>query len=213
MRDLPRFWLIPALLLMIGCGGAGDNTETANNGATADQGEQAAAADSLAESFNFNEQPHLSEVDIGQFEAFWPSGCGKMRTRVIEQNSETSEYMAVEATCDCFGRQDFGVKVTVYLEMPDGNMPGPENVTAGIQSQIQALGLKIVKQVKADRDGMDGVAVYCNQQDGVGVVWMEGYLYQGKILHTMAWGPDGSLYSNEEIIQFMRSARFVEEYF
>lgn len=223
MFVLTRVLVLMALMAVLGCGGAGDDADTAGaadktSGSTDDdtaviQEAQDAPSDSLSDNFNFNDKPHLSEIDMGQFEALWPSGCGKTRTRAIERNAKTTEYIAVEAVCDCFGRKDLGVKVTAYLEMRDGTVPGPENVAVGIQSQIQALGLRVIKQVKAGRDGMEGVAVYCVQRDGVGVVWMEGYLYQGKILHAMAWGPDDSLYTNQEIVDFMRSVKFVEKYF
>jgi hypothetical protein len=193
--------LVLALLTLIGCSGGDEQNTQAEAGAQAE-----AVADSTAD-FAFNEEAHLSVTDMGQFEAFWPSGCGKTRARTIESETSASGYYAVESTCDCFGRQDLGVKVTVYLEMPDGTIAKPENVTAGIKSVVDGLGLTIGRQMKAERDGMEGVAVYCVQNDGVGA---EGYLYHGKIMQTMAWGPDGSLYENAEIVQFMRSVRFVE---
>ena len=200
--------LILILVLIAGCGGGGDSENAAETSAEND--ELAEAAADTANNFNFIDTPHLQKIDMGQYEAFWPSGCGRTRSRVIEENADTKEIIAAETTCDCFGRKDFGTKVTVYLKLPDGSIPGPENVTAGIESVVKKLRLNVFKQLKAERDGMEGVAAFCTQSDGIGAAWLEGYIYQGKILLTMAWGPDDSLFSNEEIIQFMGSVRFVD---
>ena len=203
---------IPVLILMIcvlaaGCGGRDDQATTADTPAA---GEATGAAADTNSDFVPDWSARLTTNEEAKFEAYWPSGCAKIRSRTMPSKTDPDRIIAVDVVCNRNLSEENGCKVSVYFETPDGGMASPGHVTRSIARTVAKLGLEILEQTPIESHGMQGVAAFCRESEGRRLVWMEGYLDKGRILQTMAWGPDGRIYEDEEIVRFMRSVKFVE---
>ena len=206
-RRLPATALMTAwmilLLLAAGCGGGDDADEQALP-------DDAPATVSPDSQVTANQSDRHQVHEEGRFEAHWPSGCARLRTRTRSAADDPFHVLSLEVTCERVGLEETGCKVTVHMELPGGEIPTPENVTGGMAQSIATLGLEILQQDPIMRDGMEGVRAFCKERDGSRVVWLEGFLHNDMVLQTMAWGPDGRIYDDEGMVRFMRSVKLLD---
>jgi hypothetical protein len=187
------------LVLVAGCGG---------EKAESQQSAAAEAANELPTSEALpNQEAQLAGSVEGNFEAFWPSGCARLRTRTINSATNPDAYAVVDVTCEREGDENRGARITLYNEMTGGGVASPEMVTRTIGELISSLGVQIRKQRPISRNGRDGVAAFCGETSGTRQVWIEGFIDEGRVLVIMAWGLDDSLYEDPEIKKFFSSVR------
>ncbi len=195
--------LIAIALFAVGCGGS-DEPAADTAVESGDVGDAGQAPAPTQEAVDQVEAHHAASGD-GRFEAVWPSGCARKRTRTVPSKRFPGSFALVEVTCERSGDADRGCKVTVYNELTDGGVPTPADVTRTFGEVIAGLGLEIRRQGPIERHGVTGVRAVCGEAAGPRQVWMEGFIIDGHVLMIMAWDIDDRLYGDPEISAFFES--------
>ena len=158
-----------------------------------------------------------------QFQATFPSGCGKIYSRKNEPDlfagEDYDDIVLVEfASCDRYQEKGEGVSISATFNYHDkeGNMAGPDQVVRRVEEALGKFGAMIVEQKPVQRDYGDqivaeGVRVFALGTDGKGEVVIMGLLSDGDIYVLSAWNVNGGLMKDPEIRTFFDSFRpFVE---
>lgn len=152
----------------------------------------------------------------GNFRITFPSGCGKVVTRVPSEDSpDVDGIPAVQVTitfCDRFGEKGEGCSVTSYFNVTndDGRYPGPQQVIDRVLNALKSMGVVIQEQAPLSKefpDGtvIEGIDILAAETSGAGQAWLRGLIYEGDIYVLSAWKSTGDLWGNPEFITFFNS--------
>ena len=196
MRTVPAL-VILILLLLAGIAGAQEFQGDPDNPVTEVEG------------------PYDYVSSQGEFRVTWPGGCGKLRRRFNEPDPEADPFTAVmlyHVSCDRYGKEGAGCSVaSVFNQLStDGDMAGPAEVVALIESSLKRFGVQVVQQTPITKefpDGskIEGLDVRAMGKDKVGEVWLRGLLSNGDIYLLAAWNLAGGVWDDPEYQAFFAS--------
>ena len=152
----------------------------------------------------------------GEFRVTFPSGCGKIVTKVpVEGDGEMDGLPAVRVSityCDRHQGVGEGCSVTSYFNVTnkDGGYPEPEQTVERVVRSLKSMNVVIKKEVSLRKelpDGtvIEGVDVFAAEASGSGQAWVRGLLYEGDIYIMSAWKSTGDLWGNPDFIDFFNS--------
>jgi hypothetical protein len=184
-------------LLLSGCGGDGQDRDAAT-------GEILVKQQAIYPEEDFLPSPE------GHFKIIWPDGCTHVRTRMdsAEGTTDPGRLAMIHVFCDREGREHEGCSVTVYPGYQDdfGGPPSPQNVIDLLKEQMERFQVSIVSQTPLQRGTMQGLQIHCHEPgDGVGTVWLEGYLLDTDIYILSAWRVSGDLFEDAVFLRFFDS--------
>lgn len=158
------------------------------------------------------ETPYRYSSPQGNFQVTWPSGCGKLRIRANQPESDQDEAAVIlvhHVSCDSKTTEGAGCAVTATFGAlaDDGGAAGPPQVLSRVRNTLHQYGVKIVEQAPVKRefeDGLlaEGVDVRGTGADGKGEFWVRGLLADHDIYVLTAWSTDANLWDNPEYQAF-----------
>jgi len=152
----------------------------------------------------------------GDFRITFPSGCGKMVTRIpSEELPDVDGIPAVLITttfCDRYQEKGEGCSVSSHFNVTsaDGGYPESEQVIERVVRALEGMKAAIKKQTHLRKelpDGtiIEGLDVLAADSAGVGQVWVRGLLYEGDIFIISAWKNTGGLWDDPAYLTFFNS--------
>ncbi len=162
------------------------------------------------------EKPVAFSSYEGNFRITFPSGCGKVVTRVpSEELPDVDGLPAVKITatyCDRFEKKGEGCSVTSYFNVTndEGGYPESQQVIDRVLKFLKSMSVTIQKQLPVSKefpDGtiIEGLDVFASESSGSGQAWVRGLIYEGDIYILSAWKSTGDLWSNPEFVTFFNS--------
>ena len=157
---------------------------------------------------------HVSQR--GEFRVVFPSGCGKLVTKVPSDAPETIDGLpAVAVTltyCDRNQEKGEGCSVSSFFNVmnKDGGPPGSEQVIERVVRVLDTMNVSISHEMPVSKtlpDGalIEGLEVLASDPSGVGQTWVRGLLFQGDIYIMSAWKNTGQLWDDPEYQNFFNS--------
>ncbi|MFH1842961.1 MAG: hypothetical protein ABIF77_07110 [bacterium] len=182
--------------LLTGCGGGGGT-----------DGSGDATADSTAYPPGI-----LFASAEGGFRTVWPSGCDRVRTRVEHARPDTTQIISTHLFCDRAEREHEGFAVSSHYQLqgPDGGPATPQNVIEIIQESMARLGVRIQRQRQIQKGPLTGIELQCQEPEGDGTVWFEGFLQGNTGYVISAWKLTGSVFEDYEVRRFFASFELLE---
>ncbi|MCP4291193.1 MAG: hypothetical protein GY780_05100 [bacterium] len=167
-------------------------------------------------------EPVLSDRQVsfssirGEFQAIFPSGCGKMVTKVpSEEPSSDDDWPAVRVSltfCDRYGEKGEGCSVSSFFNVrgKENNIAGADEVVERVRRILDTMSVSVVRDAplrKEFPDGsfIEGMDVFASDSAGAGQAWVRGLLYQGDIYIMAAWSSAGNLWKNPDYVTFFNS--------
>lgn len=152
----------------------------------------------------------------GDFRVIFPSGCGSVTTRTLDQGTTGidvfEEEYPLSVFCDRNGEMGEGCSVVVFFngKTAEGDPAGPAEVMARMSSKLASYGARIVHQQPLQKDFGDGVLaegldVLAAQEGGSGQVWLRGFLIGSDIYIMSAWDLGGNVFNNPDYQTFFNS--------
>lgn len=162
------------------------------------------------------QKPVAFSSEEGDFRVTFPSGCGKMVTRVPSEDPPDVDGVPavriVATFCDRNQQKGEGCSVTSHFNVTTakGGYPESDQVVERVVRTLETMNVSIQKQTHLRRelpDGtiIEGLDVFASDESGVGQTWVRGLLYEGDIFILAAWKSSGGLWGDPSYITFFNS--------
>ena len=163
-----------------------------------------------------NEGPVSHSSVRGDFRVVFPPGCGKLVTKVPQEEASTEDdFPAVAVTltfCDRYQEKGEGCSVSSFFNVlgKDGGAPGSEQVIERVVRFLKTMNATINHETPISKelpDGsiIEGIDLLASDASGVGQAWVRGLLYQGDIYVMAAWKNTGKLWDDPDFQNFFNS--------
>jgi hypothetical protein len=233
--------LVSLVVLVVAIGGCGEGERSAAR----DDGTQTASRDSSDEKSGDGfpavpvdtfplvpvdpwdtappETAHLQATEIpveytspeAGFGVTWPSGCGRLLTRIPGENASIDDFPGTEPTvmevrCRRFGQEKEYCWVVSYFNETTrlGMPPDPPHVLDRVRLALDTYKVRVIAQSPIQRGYVAGIDVRAERPgDDPGEFWVWGVLAGPNYYLVGAWKEEGGLFADPEYRQFFDSFR------
>ena len=221
-----RPWWSPGLLLVIAiaCAGCSDEPPPATGSAASDSasagtaptsGDLWAGGPDGGQVMRETSNPVEFSSFEGGFSVTWPSGCGKLRTRMPSTAPPPEEFPGTEQTmievlCRRYGekREIAWVAGLFNEKTARGTAPDPTHVVDRVKYVMESYGTALVEQTPLRRGSLEGIEVKAERPgDDPGELWLRGILAGPHFYIICAWKEFGGLFRDPEFEVFFDSFR------
>jgi hypothetical protein len=212
-----KLMLVLALAIFVaGCNGDRDDAAT-GDGDQAVVVDESGDADDWAPVSESTSVPHDEYADPdavtyedGLFRVRWPTNINQTRSRIIGDPKSDEGLEMVHAFASIKDDPECGYSVSVWFREPDGSAATPEKITQHLAHFVSENQLVITHQRPIRRLGMEGVALYCNDESTGILYWIETYLDKGRTLMIKAWDRGDHMFEDADVQRFFRSVEFID---